>query len=72
MNDEQLTHVLRRLDSLETIILDMNTKFDKLLKVENYCTDKRYTAVHNFTNDGDDDDDDRNETEVKCCCYYLF
>jgi hypothetical protein len=31
--------LMKRLDSIETQVRDLNDKFDKILRVDNYCVD---------------------------------
>jgi exonuclease VII small subunit len=70
MDDERL---LKRLDSLETIIrdlqavvIDTNIKFEKLLKIENYCA-TRYQAVDQQVDHLDDDEQQEDDSWFSLC-----
>lgn len=64
--------VLKKLDALETIVLDLkeivintNLRFEKLIKIENYVA-QRYMSVQQA------DDDEEQEEEETGWCFRLF
>lgn len=71
-----INDVLKKIDSLETLVRDLtdsvnkiNSKFEKMIEIDNYCT----TTIRNNTGAVHDDDDDYIDDQFdlfrRCCCF---